>query len=163
MTHTNKLQGGVVVSEEKRSYGVVELLAHHVRDRIELIYYVHPYEIDINRHRFIIVFSVQDLALVVKTYYLKSAPVPMIIHIDEPGVLSRIDYAAQFPGVEIAPIEQANLTDKDGTLKISLFQEIIESLALSGAHDAHQRHLDHPTGTADRAVGSTGEGNSGAS
>jgi hypothetical protein len=158
MAEMRRLQGGVIVSDEKRSYGVVELLAYRVRNRIELTYYIHPYEIDITRHQFIIVFSVEDLALVVKTYYIKSAPAPLIIHIDEPDVLNRMEYAARFPGIEIAPIEQANLADKESTLKFALFQDIIESLTFSGAHDAHQQHVDRQTGTADRSMGSAGDG-----
>jgi hypothetical protein len=159
MADTRKIQGGVIVSDEKRSHGVVELLAHRVRNRIELIYYVHPYEIDITRHQFIIVFSVQDLARVVKTYYLKAAPAPLIIHIDEPDVLSRMDYATRFPEIEIAPIEQSNLANKEGTLKFALFQEIIESLTLSGANDAHQPHVDRQPGTPDRAMGNSDDKN----
>jgi hypothetical protein len=146
----HKVSGCVIISDEKRSYGVVELLAQRVRSCIELTHYAHPHEIDLRRHRFVIVFSLRDLALVIKTFVIKAVPVPLLIHIDAPDIISQTDYAVRFPDIAIAPIEQANLTDKEGTLKIALFQEIIESVALSEAHDTSQQHVDNHMEATDR-------------
>ena len=122
--------------------------------RLLITHYAHPYEIDIQRHRFVIVFSVPDLALVVKTFYIKSVPVPVLIHIDDPNTISQTDYAVQFPAIDIAPIPQTNLTDKEGTLKIALFQEIIESMTASKVHEAPQRPVNRQIGAADQVDGS---------
>jgi hypothetical protein len=124
----NILRGGVITSFEKRSYGVIELLAVKLRDRIHIIHYGHPNEIDVNALHFMIVFSPDDLARTVATYHARHKAPPLIIHIDTPGALQAMDYAVQFPNVEIAPIEQADLTSKDVTLQLDLFEQIIEYL-----------------------------------
>ena len=123
-----KLPGGVITSFERRSHAVVELLGLRLRDRLDLAFYNHPHEIDIERDRFIIVFALDDLAHVITTYQAKQIPPPLVIHIDTPEAIRGFDYAARFPYVEVAPIEQAELTSPDITLKIELFQQIIEYL-----------------------------------
>lgn len=128
MASSPKLQGGVIISFEKRSHGVVGLLAAKLRDRIELEHYNHPHEIDLKRHQFIIVFNLDDLAHVITTYQAKQVSPPLIIHLDSSEIVREFDYAARFPYVEIAPIEQADLSSPDTTLRIDLFQRIIEFL-----------------------------------
>lgn len=128
MRTPNKLWGGVITSFEKRSHGVIELLAIRLRDRIALEYYGHPHEIGTEQPHFLIVFTPDDLTQVVASYRAKHKAPPLIIHIDTPQVLQTMDYAAQFPDVEVAPIEQANLSSKDITLKIDLFEHIIQHL-----------------------------------
>lgn len=129
MTDSRKLRGAVIISYEKRSHGVVELLAARMRSRIALIYCDHPNELDISMGiRFVIVFSVADLAGVVRVYQRRDEPVPLIIHIDDPEAIRQCDYVELFPYVEIAPVAQAGLHDKTTTLKITLFERIIAFL-----------------------------------
>lgn len=129
MTHQYRLHGAVIISYEKRSHGVVELLAARLRNRIALTYFGHPHELDIRkRFRFVIVFSVPDLAGVVRVYQTRDEPVPIIIHIDDPETIQATDYVTLFPYVEIAPVAQAGLHDKSSTLKITLFERIIAFL-----------------------------------
>jgi hypothetical protein len=133
MSDRTKLHGGVIISYERHSHGVVELLTARLRNRIGLTHYTHAYEIDLaHPHDFMIVLSLRDLKEVVRFFYLKDRPTPLIVHIDTPDVLSQIDYAAQFPHVDVAPVEQANISaDPDVTLKLNLFKTIIEHLEAS--------------------------------
>jgi hypothetical protein len=129
VTTHQKLHGGVIVSYERHTHGVVELLAYRIRNRFELSYYNHPNEIDGHRrHDFVIVLSQRDLEGVVKAFRARSEPVPLIIHIDRPDIVRRINYAVQFPRVEIITIPQSDLGDPTDTLKVTLFQDIIEHL-----------------------------------
>lgn len=123
------LRGTVITSYEKRSHGVIELLAVRLRDRIALTYCQHPNELDPRTPaRFIIVFSVADLANVIRVYDAYGEPLPLIIHIDSPEIIAQCNHAELFPGVDIAPITQAALHDKKTTLKIILFEDIIHHL-----------------------------------
>ncbi len=122
-----KLFGGVIISYHHRSHAVTELLAARLRKRIELVHYIHPNAIE-GQHDFLLVFSVDDLRNVVTAYQLKNKSIPLILHLDTPEVLNKLDYTTLFPHVEIIPIEQANLAEPDVTLKITLFQQIVESL-----------------------------------
>jgi hypothetical protein len=133
MSEKAHLQGGVIISYDRRSHGVVELLTAHLRSRIDLMHYVHPNEIEESLD-FIIVLSLMDLENVVKTYQAKGEPVPLILHIDSPDAQRDFDYAAHFPYVEIAPIAQGNLAVRDTTLRITLFQEVIEFLEKRLSH-----------------------------
>ncbi len=126
-TEKARVHGGVIISYDRRSHGVVELLTAHLRGRIDLMHYVHPNEIK-EPLDFIIVLSLADLENVVKTYQARKEPVPIILHIDSPDVQQGLDYAALFPYVEIVPIAQGNLAVRDTTLRITLFQEVIEFL-----------------------------------
>ncbi|HEX3050842.1 MAG TPA: hypothetical protein VHP83_09330 [Aggregatilineaceae bacterium] len=124
-----KLQGGVVVSTARHSHGVIELLTARMRNRLHISYYNHPFEIEVERrHQFLIVFSVEDLDGVVKCYRAKGEPTPLIVHVDLPQVLAQMDYTRYFPRVEIVSIEQAATGQNDITLKLHLFQEIVEHL-----------------------------------
>ncbi|NDJ78528.1 MAG: hypothetical protein GYB65_19940 [Chloroflexi bacterium] len=128
MTKT-KLHGGVIISYEQHSHAVMELLTYRLRNRVALTHYPHPNSIELHRnHHFIIVLSIDDLVDVVKFYQTLEHTPPLLVHIDTPDVVQQIDYAAEFPEVDIVALEQARLTDKDVTLKISLFREIIEHL-----------------------------------
>lgn len=130
----DKMHGGVIISYERHSHGVVELLTYRLRNRIGLTYYTHPYDINLDaHHHFMIVLSQSDLEGVVKFFRVKREPVPLIVYIDTPEHLARINYMARYPDVDIVPVQQANLDDKDVTLKITLFQEIIEHLEAAAA------------------------------
>jgi hypothetical protein len=136
MVDFGKLCGAVIISYEKRSHGVVELLAARLRHRIALTYCDHPHELDArNGFRFIIVFSIDDLAGVVKVYHLRDEPMPLIIHIDDPETIHQCDYVELFPYVEVAPVAQAGLQDKSTTLKIILFERIIGFLEQLAARE----------------------------
>jgi hypothetical protein len=124
-----KLYGGVIISYEQHTHGVVELLTYHMRNRIGLTYYNHPYEIECEKqHDFLIVLTVRDLEGVIKAYRMRREPIPLIVHIDRPEVIADLDYTAYFPRVEIVPIQQAELGSGEDTLKIYLFREIIDHL-----------------------------------
>ena len=124
------LVGGVIVDFRRHSHGIVELLTYHLRKRVALQYYQHPYEIEVDLpHAFMIVLSFDALEGVVRAYEARGLIVPLILHIDAPEVFDQIDYDRQFPGVEVVPVEQANLDGgPDVTLKIGLFRQVIEEL-----------------------------------
>ncbi|NDJ78527.1 MAG: hypothetical protein GYB65_19935 [Chloroflexi bacterium] len=126
-----KLYGGVIASHEWYVKEVVELLTYHLRDRIELAYYPIPSKIKVRRHHhFIIVLSLKDLANVVKHFRKKKVPTPLLIHADSPDVLARIDYQQLLPHIEVIPLEQAHLLEKDVTLRLTAFKDIVERLSI---------------------------------
>ena len=122
--------GGVIVDSGRHTHGIVELLTYHLRGRVTLQFYYHPYEIEVNLPlAFVIVLSFEALEGVIRAYEARGLTVPLILHIDQPEVLEQMDYARQFPGIEIVAIEQANLDGgPDVTLKIGLFRQVIEEL-----------------------------------
>jgi hypothetical protein len=130
MAETKKLQGGVIVADGHHTHGLIEMLAFHVRDRVEIAYYPHPYQIDLDHpHDFIVVLSLDDLRNVVKFYDAKRQDLPLIAHIDDPATLRRIRHDALFPGVKVVPIPQANLNAEPGvTLEVSMFANILNLL-----------------------------------
>lgn len=128
--NNHTIQGGVIISYERHSHGVVQLLTFRMRSRLRLWHYAHPHEIDLGRqHDFIIVFSLEDLTRVIKVFRRQNCPVPLVIHIDTPDTLAKIPHTALFPGVEIVPLPHGLLSDDpEDTLKLTLFREIIEHL-----------------------------------
>jgi hypothetical protein len=130
MSTRSILYGGVIISPEHRTHGLIQLLAHQMRHRLELVYYPHPNSIETDHpHDFIIVLSLDSLAHVIHHYEVKNTPVPPLIHIDDPHTLDQIDHKAVFPGVTIAALPQPSLDDPSkATLNLTLFSDIIHNL-----------------------------------
>lgn len=125
-----RVQGGVVTSYERRSHGIVELLTHRLRNRVNMTHYHHANAIDTARdHDFILVTNATDLEQVLRVYMVRQLSPPLIIHIDTPDAIAQVNYDTLAPGVRIVPIEHAVVAgEPDITLKITAFQEIIEQL-----------------------------------
>lgn len=130
-----KLHGGVIVSYERHSHALVQLLTYRLRNRIRITHYGHANAIEPGKHHhFMLVLSFDDLRRVVMVYERQRRPVPLIVYIETPDQLVSLDLANLFPGVEIVTISQSNLTDNpEDTLKVTLFREIIEHLEASTA------------------------------
>jgi hypothetical protein len=128
MTQDRKPRGGVLTSGQDNNRGLIELLTFHLRERLELVYYDHANEIDTSvRHDFIVVFSLADLEAVVKFFDAKRQLIPLLVHIDEPEVLSGIRHDLLFPGIKILSTPQADLdSEPDVTLELSLFSQIVD-------------------------------------
>lgn len=132
MSNRGSLHAGVITSENHHMHGVIRLLTGHLRRRCTFTFYQHPNEIEVAvEHAFIVVSTLDDLAGVVRLYTMKAGPVPLIVHLAEPGDIERIDYTRLYPGVEIVPLAQANLAASapDVTLRINLFRDLIDRLA----------------------------------
>ncbi len=125
-----KWRGGVVISDERHSRGLIELLAAPVRERIDLTYYDHPYGIETDPpYDFVVVFSLDNVRSVIKFYDSKRSPLPLLVHVDSPDNIRGIQHDRLFPGVRILAIPQTPLDDEPGvTLEINLFARIIELL-----------------------------------
>ncbi|MBN1200404.1 MAG: hypothetical protein JXJ20_00985 [Anaerolineae bacterium] len=141
MRTSGKMHGGAIHSGNQNTFGIVELLTHHYQNQLELVYYTHPKEIEVEaQHEFIIVLSLHDLEQVIRHYDDKRCPLPLIVHINEPDVMQNINHRRMFPGVEIMPVEQANLAnDPDITLELSLLAKIMDRLALMTGRAARQQ------------------------
>ena len=125
-----KWRGCVVISDERHSRGLIELLAAPVRERIDLTYYNHPYGIETDPpFDFVVVFSLDNLRSVIKLYDSKRRPVPLLVHVDNPANLYGLQHTRLFPGLRILAIPQATLSDEPGvTLEINLFARILDLL-----------------------------------
>ncbi len=133
-------QGGIVLSYERHSRQLVELLVLRLRNRVGITQYAHPYEVSFAGARdFLIVLSRADLAGVIKVLRAKASAAraasarvdsfPLIVHIDTSEAIAATPYAALYPGVEIVPIEQDNLTSQpEETLSLTLFRDIMRLL-----------------------------------
>jgi hypothetical protein len=134
MEDTRKWRGGVVVSDDRHSRGLIELLAAPVRDQIELTYYDHPYGIETDpAFDFVIVFSLDNVRSVIKLYDSKRSLLPLLVHVDSPINIRGLEHARLFPGVQILAIPQALLSDEPGvTLEITLFERIFDLLREQG-------------------------------
>lgn len=136
MASKRKVRGGVVLSENPDAQGVIELLTHQVRDRLDLLYYLHPYDISLDEvHDCIMVLSLEDLKQVIRFYDGKRRPLPLLIHINDPDLLFATNHATLFPGVNIALVPQASLgAAPDVTLELTRFKRIIERLSTQLGH-----------------------------
>jgi hypothetical protein len=125
-----KWRGGVVISDERHSRGLIELLAAPLRERIDLTYYGHPYGIETDPpFDFVIVFSLDDMRSVIKLYDSRRRALPLLVHVDSPANLQGLQHSRLFPGVRILAIPQALLSDEPGvTLEINLFARIFDLL-----------------------------------
>jgi hypothetical protein len=131
MTENKKWRGGVVISDERHSRGLIELLAAPVREQIDLVYYDHAYKIELadTSYDFVVVFSLDDLRHVIKFYDMKRVTLPLLVHVDNPDSLRGLQHDRLFPGVRILGIPQAPLdTEPGATLEINLFARIIDLL-----------------------------------
>lgn len=130
MTEQQKRRGGVIVAPDHHTHGLIGLLATPVRDQLDLMFYHHPYQIDLDRrHDFIIVLSLHDLRTVIKFYDAKRCDLPLIVHIDSPEVIESTRYEILFPGVNIHPVGQAGLDVEPGvTLEVNTFAQILDLL-----------------------------------
>ena len=131
MRSNRKLYGGAVLSNGDRAYGMMELLTFHVRDRLDLVYYPHPYDIDVYAsHDFIMVFSLKELREVVKFYTTHRQPIPLLVHVDALDVLHVMRHEYLFPGLKVLPIPRTLFGngDPDVTLNLSVVNRIIASL-----------------------------------
>jgi hypothetical protein len=131
MTENRKWRGGVVISDERHSRGLIELLAAPVREQMDLAYYDHAYKIELNdsRYDFVVVFSLEDLRNVIRYYDMKRTALPLLVHVDSPDYLRGLRHDKLFPSVRVLEIPQAPLsTEPDATLEINLFARIIDLL-----------------------------------
>jgi aromatic ring-cleaving dioxygenase len=130
MAENKKWRGGVVISDERHSRGLIELLAAPVREQIDLTYYSHPYNVEIDPpHDFIVIFSLDDLRSVIRFYDTKRSTLPLLVHVASPDDLRDLHHDKLFPGVRILGIPQAPLDAEPGvTLEINLFARIIDML-----------------------------------
>jgi hypothetical protein len=130
MELSRKWRGSVVISDERHSRGLIELLAAPVRERIDLTYYDHPYGIETDPpYDFVIVFSLDNMRSVIKLYDSKRRALPLLVHVDSPANLQGLQHSRLFPGVRILAIPQAPLSDEPGvTLEINLFARIFDLL-----------------------------------
>jgi hypothetical protein len=131
MRSYRKLYGGAVLSRTDRVFRMLELLMFHVRDRLDLAYYPHAYDIGSDfGHDFIMVFSLKSLREVVEFYTSSRQPIPLLVHVNSPEELQSVRHQRLFPGVRILPIPQAlfGAGDPDVTLDLSVVDNILESL-----------------------------------
>jgi len=130
MSGNPKLCGGVVVFADRHTHGLIELLTYRSRDRLEMVYYSHPYDIDLDqKHDFIIVQSPEDLDNVVRFFQTRQHVIPLIVHIDRPEVLQNLNHKAKWPGIDVIRVPQADLADDpDITLELGLMEKIIQRL-----------------------------------
>jgi hypothetical protein len=135
MNETRKWRGGVVISDERHSRGLIELLAAPVRERIELVYYNHPYGIETDpAFDFVVVFSLENVRGVIRLYDSRRCTLPLLVHVDSPTRLQGLDHGRLFPGVRILAIPQAPLTDEPGvTLEINMFARVLDLLREQGS------------------------------
>jgi hypothetical protein len=135
MNETRKWRGGVVVSDDRHSHGLIELLAAPVRERIDLTYYDHPYSIETDpAFDFVVVFSLDHVRGVIKLYDSKRCPLPLLVHVDSPANLQGLKHDLLFPGVRILTIPQAPFSDEPGvTLEINMFARILDLLRERGS------------------------------
>lgn len=124
------LHGGVIVPDDPGARGIIQLLTYKMRNRVALAYYPHAYDIDLDDpHDFLIVLSLADFERVIRYLDLKRQPIPLMVHIDTPDVLTSIDYARLYPGIGVLPVPQAPLgATPDTTLEINLFAKIVQRL-----------------------------------
>ncbi|NLF77291.1 MAG: hypothetical protein GX573_16465 [Chloroflexi bacterium] len=125
-----KLRGGVLLAADRDSHSIIALLTFHVREALDLVYYQHPSEINVeNRYDFLVALSSDDLAALVHYYQMRAHALPLLVHIDQPEVLYQVQHEALFPGVEVLRIPQANLSQEpDVTLELRLLDKIIDRL-----------------------------------
>jgi hypothetical protein len=131
MRSTRKLYGAAVLSSNEKARGIMDLLIYHVRNRLNLVYYPHPDDIDIYApHDFIMVFSLKSLREVVRFYASKRQPMPLLVHVNSPEELQSVRHQRLFPDIRILPIPQAlfGAGDPDVTLDLSLLDRIAASL-----------------------------------
>lgn len=127
---SRKWRGAVIVSDQRHSHGLIELLAAPVREQMNLNYYEHPYGIEIEEnHDFVVVFSLEPLRGVIRFYDTRRCPVPLLVHVDSPDNLRGLQHDILFPGLRVLAIPQALFNDEPGvTLEINLFARVIELL-----------------------------------
>jgi hypothetical protein len=130
MAEDYNLSGGVIVPDNNSGRGIIHLLTHRMRRHVELVYYPHAYDIDLDRtHDFILLLSLDDLQRVIRFYDQKRRNLPLVIHVDTPDALIDIDHARLFPGVDVLPVAQAPLgATPDTTLELNLLAKIIARL-----------------------------------
>lgn len=130
MSPKRKQRGAVIVATEHHTHGLIELLATPVRDKLELVYYPHPYQIEAERgYDFVIVLSLDDLRNVIKFYDVKRFELPLIVHVDSPDRLQTIRHDLLFPGVHVLRIPQIGLDAEPGvTLEVNLFAKVLDLL-----------------------------------
>jgi hypothetical protein len=130
MSSEAKLRGGVIVPEDPGAHGIIQLLTYQMRRRVNLAYYPHAYDVDLNNpHNFLIVLSLADLQRVIRFYDQQQETIPLIVHIDTPEALSEIEHTRLFPGVDVLPVPQAPMgATPDTTLELNLLAKIIQRL-----------------------------------
>lgn len=130
---TDKIKGAIVVPDQHGKHGLIQLLMLHNRAKVDLVYYRHPYDIDVTTEfSFVIVLSSENFERVVKFYDAKQQALPLLVHIDTPGALETYDHGRIYPGVEVLSIRQAPLEENpDVTLEINLFGKIMQHLKQS--------------------------------
>lgn len=127
---TEKFKGGVIVPDTHGAHGLMQLLMFHNREQIDLVYYSHPYDVDVEHDfDFLIVLSAENFERTVRFYDAKQKELPLLVHIDTPGALESYDHARIYPGVDVLSIRQAALDGRpDVTLELNLFPKIIKRL-----------------------------------
>jgi hypothetical protein len=128
MKTTTLLQGAIVLSDDDVR-AIVSLLTSTMIDRARYIHYSWVNEINTeNGFDFIIVANVEHISMLRKHYAGHSRPVPPIVHFVRRQQLEELNYAADFPGLTIYPIEYSVLDDSDSTLKYDSFFQAIQAL-----------------------------------
>ncbi len=130
MAENKKWRGAVVISDQRHSRGLIELLAAPVREQVDLNYYDHPYGIESDEaYDFVVAFSLDDLRSVIKFYDTKRCSLPLLVHVDSPDRLRGLQHDKLFPGIRILGIPQTPLDDEPGvTLEINLFARVLDML-----------------------------------
>jgi len=127
MMRRMKLQGGVVVPTDQGGHGMVQLLTFYARDQLDLMYYSHPYDVDVNKDfDFLIVLSVEHFQDVIKFYDIKQADLPLIVHLDTPYALAQFNHQRAYPGVPVLSLPRATTAAHapDVTLELNLVGKI---------------------------------------
>ncbi len=133
MLQGNRLRGGVVVPTDDGMHGLVQLLTSRAQGQLDLVYYSHPYDIEVAEdYDFLIVLCVQHFEDVIKFYDAKRVDLPLIVHIDTPSVLAHYDHQRAYPGVGVLPLPRATLADPapDITLELNLAGKIAACLGV---------------------------------
>jgi hypothetical protein len=127
---SEKYKGGVIVPNQRGAHGLMQLLMFHNREQIDLVYYSHPYDIEVEvGFHFLIVLSAESFERTVKFYDAKQKELPLLVHIDTPGALENYDHGRVYPGVEVMTIRQAAFDgNPDVTLELNLFPKIVKRL-----------------------------------
>lgn len=131
MSENKKWRGGVVISNDRHSRGLIELLAAPVREQIDLAYYDHAYQVELEnvQYDFIVAFSLDDLRSVIRFYDMKRQSLPLLVHVGSPDEMRGLQHDKLFPGLRILGIPQAPLDAEPGaTLEINLFARVIDLL-----------------------------------
>ncbi len=131
MTQQTRLRGAIVIPLDDGVHGVAQLLTYHERRLVDLDYYSHPYDVNVDKaYDFVLVLTVPTFEMVIKFYDAKRRDLPLVVHVDTPEMLDYFDHARAYPGINVLAVPRATLDyhDPDVTLELHLVSKIMAHL-----------------------------------